>query len=105
MYTETHRNIGRNTENIDLLTENVFANDNERKVQDEGRSIRLGSSIKAKPQPTHHTWHLLTVVFCILYLCLRLSLYLYHNLYLYFHQTKIIHQNEATATKIFFGRA
>ena len=39
MYAETHRNIGGNTKNIDLLTENVFANDNERKVQDEGRNI------------------------------------------------------------------
>ena len=79
MYTETHRNIGRNTENIDLLTENVFANDNERKVQDEGRSIRLGSSIKAKPQPTRHTWHLLTVVFCIcvVFVFIFVSLFIY----------------------------
>ena len=44
-----------------FLAEHVFANDNERKVQDEGRSIRLGSSIKAKPQPTGHTRLLLAV--------------------------------------------
>ena len=32
--------------------ENIWAKDNEMKVQDEGGSIRLGSSIRANPQPT-----------------------------------------------------
>ena len=85
-----YRNIKKySKKNIDFWTKNVFANDNERKVEDEGRSIRLGSSIKAKPQPTGHAWRLLPVEaflylycfcicladvedFCILYLCLYL---------------------------------
>ena len=54
-YIEIPKDKERNTKNTYFSAENVFANDNERKVQDEGGSIRLGSSIKAKPQPTGHT--------------------------------------------------
>ena len=54
--------------------ENIWAKDNEMKVQDEGGSIRLGSSIRANPQPTDQprskacTW--LFLYFCNLFFCI-----------------------------------
>ena len=54
--------------------QNIWAKDNEMKVQDEGGSIRLGSSIRANPQPTDQprskacTW--LFLYFCNLFFCI-----------------------------------
>ena len=72
-------------ENIICLEfgEKCFCNDNERKVEGEGGSIRLRSSIREKPQPTAgqqpvgYGWLFMVILYLYLYLYLRLYLFLY----------------------------